>query len=62
MEPHEVGLVGRKGPEELQPFMVAFFNAEQTLHIRNTRAARKRKSSSAQDVTPRDAPGSEFSS
>ncbi|XP_075711321.1 bone morphogenetic protein 7-like [Rhinoderma darwinii] len=37
IKPRFVGLVGRSGPQEKQPFMVAFFRSE-TLHLRSVRS------------------------
>lgn len=41
VDPHDIGMVGRRGPEDRQPFLVAFFKANQKLHLRKTRAARR---------------------
>lgn len=37
IQPRFVGLVGRSGPQEKQPFMVAFFRSE-TIHLRSVRS------------------------
>lgn len=43
LEPGRFGIVGRKGPEDQQAFMVGFFRRSQELHVRNTRSARVRR-------------------
>ena len=46
LEPGKIGIVGRKGPEDKQAFMVGFFRRSQELHVRNTRSARVRRDTS----------------
>ncbi|KAK3088611.1 hypothetical protein FSP39_021263 [Pinctada imbricata] len=41
--PGKFGIVGRKGPEEKQPFMVGFFSSTEELHVRRTRTAIRRR-------------------
>lgn len=48
-EPHELGLVGTKGPEEKQPFMVAFFRTPSNRRVRKPRAAKRRQQDSYYD-------------
>lgn len=43
VKPEKFGIVGRKGPENKQPFMVGYFRSTQELHVRKTRAAVRRK-------------------
>lgn len=43
LHPRSLRLVGVKGREDLQPFMVAFFKTPQELHVRRTRAARQKQ-------------------
>uniref|UniRef100_U3KFN5 Bone morphotic protein 6 n=1 Tax=Ficedula albicollis TaxID=59894 RepID=U3KFN5_FICAL len=57
VNPREAGLVGRDGPYDKQPFMVAFFKVSE-VHLRTTRAASSRRrqqsrnrSSQSQDVS-----------
>ncbi|XP_065609489.1 bone morphogenetic protein 6 [Cyrtonyx montezumae] len=57
VNPREAGLVGRDGPYDKQPFMVAFFKVSE-VHIRTTRSATSRRrqqnrnrSTQAQDVS-----------
>ncbi|XP_054714065.1 bone morphogenetic protein 7-like [Uloborus diversus] len=44
-DPHEFGLVFSRGPEEFQPFMVAFFKTPNHVRVRVPRATRKRQES-----------------
>ncbi|XP_015710074.1 bone morphogenetic protein 6 [Coturnix japonica] len=57
VNPREAGLIGRDGPYDKQPFMVAFFKVSE-VHIRTTRSATNRRrqqnrnrSTQAQDVS-----------
>lgn len=57
VNPREAGLIGRDGPYDKQPFMVAFFKVSE-VHIRTTRSATSRRrqqnrnrSTQAQDVS-----------
>lgn len=57
ISPRAAGLVGRDGPYDKQPFMVAFFKASE-VHVRSTRSAAGRRrqqsrnrSAPAQDVS-----------
>ena len=45
VKPHDIGLVGRKGTDDHQPFMLAFFKVSRELQVQRTRAARKKRSS-----------------
>lgn len=42
VNPREAGLVGRDGPYDKQPFMVAFFKVSE-VHLRTTRSASSRR-------------------
>uniref|UniRef100_A0A8C0ID92 Bone morphogenetic protein 6 n=1 Tax=Bubo bubo TaxID=30461 RepID=A0A8C0ID92_BUBBB len=57
VNPREAGLIGRDGPYDKQPFMVAFFKVSE-VHVRTTRSATSRRrqqsrnrSTQAQDVS-----------
>lgn len=57
VNPREAGLIGRDGPYDKQPFMVAFFKVSE-VHVRTTRSAASRRrqqnrnrSTQAQDVS-----------
>ncbi|KAK2534143.1 Bmp6 [Columba guinea] len=57
VNPREAGLIGRDGPYDKQPFMVAFFKVSE-VHVRTTRSATNRRrqqsrnrSTQAQDVS-----------
>ncbi|KFO78555.1 Bone morphogenetic protein 6, partial [Cuculus canorus] len=57
VNPGEAGLIGRDGPYDKQPFMVAFFKVSE-VHVRTTRSATSRRrqqsrnrSTQAQDVS-----------
>ncbi|NXF96533.1 BMP6 protein, partial [Eubucco bourcierii] len=57
LNPREAGLIGRDGPYDKQPFMVAFFKVSE-VHVRTTRSATSRRrqqsrnrSTQAQDVS-----------
>uniref|UniRef100_A0A8B9P7T5 Bone morphogenetic protein 6 n=1 Tax=Apteryx owenii TaxID=8824 RepID=A0A8B9P7T5_APTOW len=57
VNPREAGLIGRDGPYDKQPFMVAFFKVSE-VHVRMTRSATSRRrqqsrnrSTQAQDVS-----------
>lgn len=57
INPRAAGLVGRDGPYDKQPFMVAFFKVSE-VHVRTTRSASGRRrqqsrnrSTQAQDVS-----------
>lgn len=41
VEPGRIGLIGRRGPDEKQAFMVGFFRRAQDLHVGSTRTARR---------------------
>ncbi|XP_013385477.1 bone morphogenetic protein 7 isoform X2 [Lingula anatina] len=43
VHPWEAGIVGRKGADDKQAFLVSFFKTAQELHVRRTRAARAAK-------------------
>ncbi|XP_067145099.1 bone morphogenetic protein 7-like [Centruroides vittatus] len=43
VDPGEIGIVGRKGANERQPFMVAFLQSPRDLHVRHTRSTSKKK-------------------
>ncbi|XP_033726914.1 bone morphogenetic protein 7-like [Pecten maximus] len=43
VKPEKFGIVGRKGPEYKQPFMVGYFRSTPELHVRKTRAAVRRR-------------------
>uniref|UniRef100_A0AAY4BCX3 TGF-beta family profile domain-containing protein n=1 Tax=Denticeps clupeoides TaxID=299321 RepID=A0AAY4BCX3_9TELE len=59
ISPREAGLVGRNGPIERQPFMVAFFKVSE-VHIRSTRSTgsngRRRQQSRNRSTQPQEAP------
>ena len=41
LEPGKIGLIGRRGPDDKQAFMVGFFRRAQDLHVGSTRTARR---------------------
>ncbi|MGH0158678.1 UNVERIFIED_CONTAM: hypothetical protein FKN15_036019 [Acipenser sinensis] len=57
INPKEAGLIGRDGPHDKQPFMVAFFKVSE-VHIRTTRSApnKRRQQSRNRSVQPQDMP------
>ncbi|XP_042320597.1 bone morphogenetic protein 6 [Sceloporus undulatus] len=56
INPREAGLIGRDGPYDKQPFMVAFFKVSE-VHVRNARSAsnRRRDQSRNRSTQPQDA-------
>lgn len=50
VDPGRIGIVGRKGPEDKQAFMVGFFRRSEELHVRNTRSARVRRDTSSNEA------------
>ncbi|MBN3321018.1 BMP7 protein, partial [Atractosteus spatula] len=58
VNPKEAGLIGRDGPHDKQPFMVAFFKVSE-VHIRTTRSTNKRRQQNRNRSTqPQEAPKS----
>ncbi|XP_006634536.1 bone morphogenetic protein 6 [Lepisosteus oculatus] len=58
VNPKEAGLIGRDGPHDKQPFMVAFFKVSE-VHIRTTRSTNKRRQQNRNRSTqPQEAPRS----
>ncbi|MGH0160810.1 UNVERIFIED_CONTAM: hypothetical protein FKN15_072750 [Acipenser sinensis] len=57
INPKEAGLIGRDGPHDKQPFMVAFFKVSE-VHIRTTRSApnKRRQQSRNRSAQPQDMP------
>ncbi|MBN3305032.1 BMP7 protein, partial [Amia calva] len=56
VNPKEAGLMGRDGPHDKQPFMVAFFKVSE-VHVRTTRSANKRRQQNRNRSTqPQDVP------
>lgn len=55
VNPREAGLMGRDGPYDKQPFMVAFFKVSE-VHVRTTRSAtsRRRQQSRNRSTQPQD--------
>ena len=45
-----MGIINRKGPENKKAFLVVFFHTDHEVHVRRTRAAKRRK----EDVTYAD--------
>ena len=43
MDPHDIGIVGRHGNEEKQPFLVAYFKADTNPHSRSRRSPSRKK-------------------
>ena len=41
LEPARLGIIGRRGPDDKQAFMVGFFRRTQDLHVGSTRTARR---------------------
>lgn len=54
VEPASVGIIDAKGPDDKQPFMVAFFKATQEVKSRRTRGAGRRHQRT--EVTYNDEP------
>ena len=45
VEPHELGLLSSRVPEEYKAFMVAYFKTPSHVRVRKTRATRKKQES-----------------
>lgn len=43
VDPHEIGIVSSRAPDEYKAFMVAYFKTPNHIRIRRPRAARKKK-------------------
>lgn len=43
VDPHEIGIVSSRAPDEYKAFMVAYFKTPSHVRVRTTRAARKKK-------------------
>ena len=50
IDPHEIGIIGSKGPKDRQPFMMTFFKSLFHVNVRRTRSS-KRSDGSSTGVT-----------